>query len=144
MAKKKASGFMAGFPSWDAVDLGSPIHTAMRKCCDSTLSSMAHSLVSGLGDEWILFLRAIKKGIDEKLIVTRSRHEMWESMRFWLTEAPLGKGPTDVLTRDEWQERERKDERFRSRYYALMLAFRLMAESGDLDGALVYLFDEDD
>lgn len=143
MAKKKAKGFMDGEP-WEAVDLGAPIHTAMRKCCDSTLSSMAHSLVSGLDEEWVLFLRAIRKGIDDKLIVTTSRSAMAESMKLWLkNDVPLCKGPADVLDRDEWQALERKDDRIRSRYHALVLTFRLMAESGDLVGALWFLFDED-
>ena len=139
MAKKK--GFMGGQP-WEAVDLGAPIHTAMRKCCDSTLSSMAHCLVSGLGDEWVLFLRAIRKGVDDKLIDTRTRPAMAASMKRWLKEAPLGKGPSDILTGEEWRALERTDDRARSRYHALELTFRMMAESGDLDGALAYLFDE--
>lgn len=131
---------MGGQP-YQPADLGAPIHTALRKCCDSTLSSMVHSLVSGLGDEWLLFLRAIHNGITNKTIDTSSRGLMAATMGAWLEVTwQLDK----VLDRDEWDALTRKDDgRTRSRFHALCFAFRLLHESGELTGALHFCFDEE-
>jgi len=136
--KRKKTGFMGG-DAWEVTDLGSPIHTALRKCCDSTLSSMAHALIGGSDDAWLLFLRALTKAIKQDgRVSTSSRAEMTCSMVKWLHSRDF----YTVLTPDEWQESARKDPCFRSRYHALCLTFLLLADAGELEASLMFLFDE--
>lgn len=139
---KTTKKFMDGVP-YEAADLGSGIHTALRKCCDGTLPSMLHSLISGSGDEWLLFLSAIKKAItDDKVIDVSSKASMAMTMGKWLcSDVPYEKDPTSVLTREGWQEQERKDfGRTRARFYAIQLGFRMLEEEEGLEGALEFLF----
>lgn len=55
MTKKKL--LFGGETDWSYADLGSAIHTALRKACDSDMTTIAYNLVSGLDAPWTYVLK---------------------------------------------------------------------------------------
>lgn len=56
MTKNKELLF-GGETDWSYADLGSAIHTALRKACDSDMTTIAYNLVSGLDAPWTYVLK---------------------------------------------------------------------------------------
>jgi len=156
MTKKKELLF-GGDTDWSHADLGSSIHTALRKACDSKITSVAYNLVGGLTEEWTYVLKRwerIIKGLPDPDWQNYTRKEEFPD-GIWKPEVDLATrhGVAVALQRwcDEWsefapdaKERDELDRKqhdgFTSMLYALTGVLALCDEGEWEHGLLAYVF----
>lgn len=113
-------------------DLGCYIHTALRKCCVSTVTSLAYNLVSHSGKGWGLFLHSIFRHLkwDTKEELIESFNRRIEEIR------ELGYPIAD----DFKDFPDHVTEKNINEFYCLVLCFSLFNRQ-DTTGALAFLLE---
>lgn len=128
----------------DLNDLGRSLHTALRKACDSTPTSLAYNLIDMADAEWIVWLRALWKRLEEK---HEPRHRtrttqpelidcIVEQCKDWY---PTGRGYPRKRHGEFENEKMRKMNE--NLLVSIGLSIRLFDES-DLHGFIDYCFEE--
>ena len=120
----------------DHNDLGCYMHTALRKLCDSTVTSLAYNLIYAAGEEWNYFLKIFHENLPE----TKDLAELAQ-----YAEALVEKmGPCEEF----WPDREVFNEDSlkqkginKTMYLSLLLTFELF-DQDDWKPALAYCIEE--
>lgn len=129
----------------DLNDLGCSLHTALRKACESTATSLAYNLIAMADVEWTVWLRALWRRLEEKheprhlTRITQSEliDCIMKQCKDWY---PTGTGyPRKRHGEFENEEMRKMEENL---LLSIGLAIRLFDDS-DLHGFTCYCFEED-
>jgi hypothetical protein len=120
----------------DHRDIGCYIHTALRKACDSTPTSLVYNLIHASDGEWSLYLKYLTKFLDE------NKEEMVDQtigVRYLCAIDTLSDLIGDYYPTNE----ELKGDGINaSLYMSIALGFKLF-DDRDWQGALCYIVEDE-
>ena len=138
------------YPEW--AEWGMALHTALRKCCDSRMTSIAYNIINGMQNgEWGAFSQMLLAAIDAKAISAKTPESLAEGIRRMATFDYTEGCPTFT---DEYEPKFTSDQRSgkeaeeltkkssRSLWSALIMVIGEFDE-GDMLGFVAYLFREE-
>ena len=143
---KMADGVFMGRAAWTYQDLGVLFHTALRKVCDSTITSVAYNLAHGMHEEWSLLMVVVSMAIRREkgfrvhtdtpeIMAAHLRHLMGDIAKYEEWCYPWHKGKQVIHSGPETRAWVKE-----SRFLGLALTLRMFTEE-DMERMVSFCFE---